>query len=177
MCGDALLRHDVVSGIEHERICALYFACEKNRRVEVCLRYYQTRSALLRPLTIQSYILLGDWLGFTGTNLVLEGQSDSADKVPWKLVLVNGTNDTYHLQNLWGGVHERRYGMWAGPSGSGMADQQMTLVAKDDLGNRGTYKFMETSAPRPAPKNWAYCSSAKGVPEQINIQVASADRW
>lgn len=43
----------------------------------------------------------GQWFSFTGDAMVLDPRGDTTDKVPWKLVLVNGTADTYHLQNLW----------------------------------------------------------------------------
>jgi hypothetical protein len=112
-----------------------------------------------------------DWVSFTGDTMELIEEGDLANKVPWKLV-PTGAADTYNLQNLWGGSSERRYGMWASFNGTQMNNHpQMVLSAAGDAGLRGAFKFATVAPPRAA----AYCTSAFGVPEQVNLQLASSD--
>jgi hypothetical protein len=109
----------------------------------------------------------GQWLSFSGTDIELYPRSSTTDKVPWKLVLVTGTTDTYHLQNLWEGVHEKRYGMWAGlASETGTENQKLILVPRNSTTTRATFKLHETKAP-PLPLTFLYCTSGSGVPEQV----------
>lgn len=108
----------------------------------------------------------GMWMSFAGTSLKLYPKDSTDDKVPWKLVAAHPAPqpDMYYIQNHWGGESERRYGMWVG-----FEDDEMILTSNESL--RGIWRFIKTDPPK-AP---AYCRSALGVPEQLNLQIASPD--
>ena len=80
---------------------------------------------------------------------------------------VAGQVDTYHLQNAWHNGSDSRVGMWAGADGTKM-------ILTSDVAKRGTYRFYSQPKP-PEPKPSGYCTSATGVPEQINLQLAAPD--
>lgn len=108
----------------------------------------------------------GMWMSFTGTSLKLYAKESTGDKVPWKLVPAHPAPEPnmFYMQNMWGGASESRYGMWVG-----FENDKMILTS--DESKRGVWRFIKTDAPK-AP---AYCRSAVGVPEQVNLQIASPD--
>ena len=115
--------------------------------------------------------------GDTESELVLGPTSGFNDSTAaWTLTPApNAPGESiFFLQSMWKGPPgssdspDKGFGQWVGVNGT-----QLVLVPTDDLAARTAFRFVAAS---PGPSSaYQYCVSAQGVPEQINIQIASGD--
>ena len=120
----------------------------------------------------------GDWLAFDGEDVNLVKHTDLANRAQWSIFPAVAGDGTFYLQNLWRCPAARP--PWAGNDTRcgwfvGSRNQSNTLQLLQNISARGAPEgaIPWRLVPATAPKAAAYCVSAKAVPEQINLQIAS----
>jgi len=122
-----------------------------------------------------TYTLFNDWsdkqdqyyFSFTWDFNWVRSIYDETDAMPVELVIAGqGKGDgVFKMKNQW-------------PTGNygylGYGDSPYWLSANVTEAQAMTVKLIPTTAPPPNLK-WGYCTSTKAVPEQVNVQAATAD--